>query len=282
MLSSSFCYIHPLLEIPDNVQRKIFRDVSLSVLAFLQFPLPNISGAAPQHDASKFFSDHDPNMKDIKEIQKVPVPPAKTVAELVTACKTAVASGTKSIKCLHVPSRTGQNLPMWIIAYWAEVLELRITSRKVWVKAEEFLRQRKKPWKKSVSGEIMDEVMQEAYNVLSCLPWSGIVCGFDDHEPLHTIATYTSRAWFSTLHENQMLDLLRRDLLLKGSNVEIGKMAFFQTLQEAYNHRETGEYDESRHFAHAWSIGQALETGERGWAWYYGAYQWRPLGSPHS
>jgi hypothetical protein len=61
-----------------------------------------------------------------------------------------------------------------------------------------------------------------------------------------------------------MLDLLQHDLLLKGSDVEIGNMAFFQTSQEAYNHWETREYDENRHFACPWSIGQALEMGERG------------------
>ena len=128
MLSSSFRYIHPLLAISDDVQRKIFPDMSLSVLAFLQFPIPNISGAASQHDALKFFSNREPNMKDIEEIQKVPVPPDKTVAELITACKTAITSGTMSIKCLHVPSGTGRYLPMWIIAYWVEVLELCTTS----------------------------------------------------------------------------------------------------------------------------------------------------------
>ena len=91
--------------------------------------------------------------------------------------------------------------------------------------------------------------MQEGYDVLSYLPWSGNICGFDDDEPLHTLAVYASREWFSTMHENQMLNLLRCDLLLKRSNVEIGNMAFFATLQQAYDCRDTGEYDESNHFA---------------------------------
>lgn len=137
------------------------------------------------------------------------------------------------------------------------------TYRKAWVKAEEFLRQGMKLWKSSSSGEMVDKVMQEAYNVLSYLPWSGNVCGFDDNEPLHTLATYASRAWLSTLHENQMLDLLRHDLLLTRSNIEIGNMAFFITRRKAYDCRDTGEYDESNHFARTQSIAQALEMGQR-------------------
>ena len=148
-----------------------------------------------------------------------------------------------------MPSGSGQNLPMWIITYWAEVLELHRTYQKAWVKAEEFLRQGKKLWKSSSSGETMDKVMQEAYNILSYLLWSGNICGFDDDEPLHTLAMYASCAWLSTLHENQMLDLLWHDLLLTQSNIEIGNMAFFTTLQKAYDCRDTGEYDESNHFA---------------------------------
>ena len=263
MLSSGVRYIHPLFEIPADAQRRILPDETLSILEFLQFLLPNISGAAPQQRASAFWSHHEPNVRGIEEIRKILLPPAETLAELVKAGKTAVSSSTKSIRCPHMPSGSGRNLPMWIITYWAEVLELRRTYRKAWVKAEEFLRRGKKLWKSSSSGETMDKVMQEAYDVLSYLPWSGNICGFDDDEPLHTLATYASRAWLSTLHENQMLDLLRRDLLLTQSNIEIGNMAFFTTLRKAYDCRDTGEYDESNHFARTRSIAQALETGQR-------------------
>jgi hypothetical protein len=140
---------------------------------------------------------------------------------------------------------------MWIITYWAEVVELHMTSHKAWVKAEEFLRQRKKLWKMTSSGESIDEVMQWAYDVLSYLPWSGDICGFGDPEPLHRLATYASHAWLASMHENQMLDLLRRDLLLRGSKVEIQNLSFFKDLQQAYEQRDTGQYDQSNHFARA-------------------------------
>jgi len=122
MLSTTFRYIHPLLEIPAMVQAEVLPDASLSVLDFLQFPLPVISGAAPRQKPSEFFSSRTPTTKDVQIIRKIPVSPAKTVADLVVACKAAILSGMHSVRCPHVPSALGKNPPMWIIPYWAEVV----------------------------------------------------------------------------------------------------------------------------------------------------------------
>jgi len=187
----------------------------------------------------------------------------KVLGELVAACKTAVLSGMRSVKCRHAPSASGQYLPVWVIPYWAEVLEIRTTSRKAWVGAEEFIRMRKKVLKKTMNGENADAIMQEAYDMLSCLPWSGDVRGFNASELLYKLATYASREWLATMHEDQILDLLRRELLLKGTRTEIAQMAFFWSLHQAYTCHDTGEYEESHVFAWIQGIGTALVTGER-------------------
>jgi hypothetical protein len=256
-------HIHPSLEIPAEIQAEAFPDATISVLDFLQFPLPVISGTTPRYKASEFFTNHQPTTRDFRIIQKIPVPPARTVTDLVAACKVAVQSGMQSVQCQHAPSASRKSLPMWVIPYWAEVLELRTTSRKAWVQAEEFIRVRKKLRMKTPEGATTDAIMQEAYDMLSCLPWSGNIRGFDHNEPLYKLATYASHQWLATTHEDQILDLLRRDLLLKGAKIEIAGMAFFTTLRKAYDCRETGEYDESRAFAWIRDIGKALVMGER-------------------
>ena len=81
------------------------------------------------------------------------------------------------------------------------------------MKVEEFIGLRKKVRKKA-KDEDADGVMQEAYDMLSCLPWSGDIYGFDHCEPLYMLATYASHKWLATTHENQILDLLQWDLLL--------------------------------------------------------------------
>jgi hypothetical protein len=92
MLSPTLRYIHPVLQIPTEAKKEAFLDVSLLVLDFLQFPLPIVSGTTPQHKPSDFFSSDSPTIHDIKIIQKIPIPPAKTVEELVAACKMALLS----------------------------------------------------------------------------------------------------------------------------------------------------------------------------------------------
>src|ERR1700733_4464302 len=144
MLTSMLHHIHPSLEIPAEIQAEAFLDATISVLDFLQFPLPVISGTTPQYKASEFFTDHQPTTQDFRIIQKIPVPPARTVTDLVAACKVTVQSGMQSVQCQHAPSASTKSLPMWVIPYWAEVLKLRMTSRKAWVQAEEFIRVRKK------------------------------------------------------------------------------------------------------------------------------------------
>lgn len=76
------------------------------------------------------------------------------------------------------------------------------------------------------------------------------------------IATYASRMWLSTMHKDQILDLLCRDLLFQGLRAEIANMAFFEKLYEAYNCCDTGEYDEGWAFAWIRGIGNALVAGE--------------------
>jgi hypothetical protein len=138
----------------------------------------------------------------MKTIQEIPILSAKMLADLVALCKTAVLSGARSVKCLHAPSASGQHLPEWVVPYWAEVLKIRTTSHKAWVRAEEFIRMRKKVWKKMTDGKSTDMIMQEAYDMLSCLPWSGDVHGFDASKPLYKLATYASHEWLATTHEN--------------------------------------------------------------------------------
>ena len=196
-------------------------------------------------------------------MMKIPIPPTETMASLVAGCKAALSAGTRSVACPHSPSVSEKFLPMWVIPYWAEVVELRTGARKAWAQAEHFLRQRRKIWTETISNESPDAIMQEAYDILSYLPWCGDIHGFDEIEPLHRLATYASRTWLGTSHEDQMLDLLRRDLLFKGSKVTIANMTFFKIICDAYACRDTVEYQDSRKFSNTRKLGEELEKGMR-------------------
>jgi hypothetical protein len=171
----------------------------------------------------------------------------------MVACKAALIAGTQSISCQHAPPASEQNIPVWVITYWAEVLDLCTTSHKAWMQAEEFIQLQKKAWKKKDDGKNTDEAMQVAYDTPSCLLWSGNIHGFD-----HNV-----HAWLATTHENQNLDLLHHDILLHSSNIKIENMDFFPNLCKAYDRRDTDVYDKSHGFAEVCAIRKALVAGER-------------------
>jgi hypothetical protein len=124
MLSPSFRYIHPLLEIPANIQPQNFPSSSLSVIELLEFPLPLISATTCKHAAASFFSSNAPTVDLPQDILKIVVPPAAVTRALIEQCKIAALAGKQSIRRLHLPSDLGRHLTMWIVTYWAEVLEL--------------------------------------------------------------------------------------------------------------------------------------------------------------
>jgi hypothetical protein len=57
-------YIHPAFDIPIASQATLFPNALLSVLEFLQFPLPVIAGTAMQHSPLSFFSRDEPTVHD--------------------------------------------------------------------------------------------------------------------------------------------------------------------------------------------------------------------------
>jgi hypothetical protein len=248
------------LKIPRSVRVQILPDEKISVLELLKFELPNISSVASAHPVQRFFCQNDPTIVDPLAIRAIPIPFASTVKELTQACS-SLGEGINSVTCLHVQSEQGSYLPLWVITYWAEAIELRLTWRDPWVRAEANLRKRNKVWKNEASANLITQV----YAALSTLPWHGNIHGFDNEEPLYTLTTYLTQDWLSDIHANQMLDLLRHAVQLDPtkSKVEVENLQFIRTLQRAYAARHTHEYENARYFARPRRLGQLLATGVR-------------------
>lgn len=258
-LSSKFLrYIHPGLEIPADLQKVLLPTPALSVTQFLQFPLPSVSPSPTVYPPSAFFSQHAPTTDDVSLISKLPVPSIPTIQGLHQACKSTFLSENASFLCPHAPLASGLRVPLWTITYWTEVIDLRKT-REPWVRAEAALRKRKKGSRHSSS------LIDEAYLALSTLQWSGNIQGFDNEEPINHLARYATHQWLSDIHENQMLDILRRELLLDPttSGIEVESLEFLGYIESAYKQRGSGEYEESKYFAHTRRLGKELSSGAR-------------------
>jgi len=127
---------------------------------------------------------------------------------------------------ITVEHASGQNVPVWVIPIGQKSLNYVQHLVKAWMQAEEFIRLRKKAWKKSDDGENRDEIMQRLRHAF-LHPMVRNIREFDHNEPLYKLATYREHAWFATAHENQILDSCVVTSLLQGLKIEMRTWPFF-------------------------------------------------------
>jgi hypothetical protein len=116
---------HPGFEIPKDIAAKLFPDQRISILKFLQHPFPIIStGTLVDISVAAFFSKAEPDVvSSPDQIVKIPTPSIETITALGKACKSE-DTDFRSIVCPHTPSGARKHLPIWIITYWIEVVEI--------------------------------------------------------------------------------------------------------------------------------------------------------------
>ncbi|KAG2055888.1 hypothetical protein BDR06DRAFT_981631 [Suillus hirtellus] len=115
---------------------------------------------------------------------------------------------------------------------------------------------------KNKGGEEAQTLITKIYNALTCISWSGTLDGFVVVEPVVELAVYATDHWLSDVHENQMLDLLRRRVQHQpqSQKIEIENIYFYGFLKKAYETHNSGEY-EGHYFACACETGDAMASG---------------------
>ncbi|KAG1737088.1 uncharacterized protein EDB91DRAFT_1055161 [Suillus paluster] len=153
-------------------------------------------------------------------------------------------------------------LPCWVLTYWYEVIAIRANYLEPWARAEENLEKRNQSWKDKDKDETQT-LIAKIYHAFSCISWCGNIRGFSIEEPIVELSKYASNQWLSDVHENQMLELLRRKVRLQpgGQEIKIENTYFYGFLENGYKCRESGEYEDSRYFARARGIGHELAAG---------------------
>ncbi|KDQ50956.1 hypothetical protein JAAARDRAFT_199506 [Jaapia argillacea MUCL 33604] len=199
--------MNPSIKIPTDMVDNILPDPALSIPDFLWFELPIITMTKGSYKLNDFLSPLPPTTVDPTIIRKIPTPPIATVKALAAACLAGGGEGM-SILCPHVASSSARHLPMWVVTYWSEDVNLRTKFCAPWVRAEKKLNAKQQVWSKKQPEETYS-LVNEVLDALGTLSWSGTIHGFGDEEPMFKLATYATQDWLSTVHENQMLDLLR-------------------------------------------------------------------------
>ncbi|KAG1730654.1 uncharacterized protein EDB91DRAFT_1006336, partial [Suillus paluster] len=197
------------LQLPSTAITELLPDPSLSIIAFLKFPLPVISKIDCNISVEAYFSHDQPNVEDLNKIKSIPLPPSSLLEKLLDqGLRAALEQQKVSVQCPHTPIDSKTCLPLWVITYWAEVLHLRRNCCQHWIEAEHILESRSCSWKAAYRQDTHD-LIKQVYNLLGSLPWSGNVLGFENQVAMHHLTIYITHDWLFDVHENQMLDLLR-------------------------------------------------------------------------
>lgn len=249
-----------LLDIPKDLLANLFPDENLCLTDFAKFPVPaTASKTLHPIPASRYLSTKEPNAGAKTTYTTLLCPPDSIAEELA---KSIIIAGSKarSICCPHIPSARGTRYPLWIVRYWLEVPLLRL-RRTPWAKADLSMQRRSHSRTEGFSHSVT--LIDDVYRALASMPWSGIIQGFEEDEDISYLAKYATKDWLSTAHENQLLDLLRRDVIQHGlaSSIEVETAYFGLKVIEAHKNRET--YDTSKSFKAPRALGQALASGER-------------------
>ena len=258
------------LHIPSALRNEILPNPSLSVFGLLKFTLPVVSAAAHNHtsDIIQFLSDEEPTVTDSHTLRCIPISSLSTVQSLFAHIKSeSTTFKSRSITCAHLGQKTAARfLPLWIVTYWVEVIDLRGSSGAytLWKEAEHFLHQRRKNLKTHDpirTRTVVDRVFEK----LATIPWAGHIRGFGNQKDLFCLSTYASTKWLSDVHMNQLLDLLRISVgrELEGISMAVENTYFWKSVCQAYEQREQGTYSVDRHFLRLRRLGEELAGGAR-------------------
>ncbi len=136
---------------------------------------------------------------------------------------------------------------------------VRLTRAK-WARGEVELEKRwaSKTWKTSDETK---ELLDRTYNILGFLPWAGAIQGFSVDVEMHYLASFLTRDWLTTEHEDQLISLLRHDLMQSEleSQVELELTYFIPKIEAAFAHRDM--YATNPEYQWLRAHGQALCLG---------------------
>jgi len=133
----------------------------------------------------------------------IPTPPLAIVNKLIKAPELSES------QLIHTPELTTHRLPLWIISYWIQVFHLRPLKKK-WLDAEEALHKQEHGKGHTIETK---GLINCVYNALACISWAGNINRFSASISTDHLATYLTKDWFSDEHENQMLYLLKQEVL---------------------------------------------------------------------
>jgi hypothetical protein len=157
---------------------------------------------------STFFSLYEPEIITealLAQIRRLPMPSFTVVKEHVrTGCQ-AWLDSFKSVNYAHISDSVSTHFPLWLISFWSDAHNLRMTVRDPWVQTKAWL-----------GTELHQKVsvkrcrFAEEVNIpFAALPWGAKKSGVSNSEPIHTLWRYLGPNFTTGSQQNDLLKIIR-------------------------------------------------------------------------
>ena len=266
-------HAHKILEPPPEAQEKLLPAPDTTVAKLLAFRFPVTYSTEMVLDAREFIHEDQPTITDPGIICRIPSPPHNLLQAIAKLLLSNCESGKNmSIVCPHIQRSSEHRLPPWVVTYWFEVEEIRTKYYDPWQKAIKAAKQRQQTLQAKASAaagasQAKEELFQDIEKLIREIKFQEKLRGFErDTESVGTLTTYMTNDWFSTAHENQMLEVLRREVHADNvlrERVEIVDVHIFSMIKCLYTKRKTDAYWTTRYAKPIRKLGEALASGKK-------------------
>jgi hypothetical protein len=167
----------PQLDIPLSYLQKWLPSHTLSISHFLSHKITQAMEEKHEffvNDA--YISEYPSNAsaEDLDSILSTPAPSPSLVRDLISLIQSTSAPTAKSLTCTHIKSAKPKHFPLWVITYWLEIDHIKATQQS-WQLAHKSLQRLYQG-----GGTEMKKLVDQVYQALSSLRWSGSVQAFNE------------------------------------------------------------------------------------------------------
>jgi hypothetical protein len=245
------------LKIPHGPEKLSLPPNNLPVSSLIKLKLP------PQHkstvfvDPTDYLSDLSPTISSF-QVMEIPVLPSAVIKALGRAI--LLDPEVKSIVLVHSPVHRGKDerYPPWLATIWSLMERIR-EAKTLWHTVPDPVQE---TLEKSTTSKAAAKRMKAALDALESLPWDGAMKGFRGGGFVNDLASWFTRDWLKTDHEDQMLELLASDLgISDGSTTCIRPTYFVRGLAQAYSDPES--YRTARRFGWLRKLGASFTMKDR-------------------
>jgi hypothetical protein len=243
--------------IPNFIRAEVLPLSGISIKDVLEFSLPTPTTPVQTIDPASFFSRTVPNPVSktlLARLRRLPTPPKFVVDRLIELGYQVWLDGYQSVRYIHLSDTVTTHFPLWVVSFWAAVLDIRQTVRKPWAEAKEWLNAETR-MVKSIERQ---QLAEDAKVFLAALPWDSL--------PVCNLWRFLGPHWTTGSQQSDLLDDLSDRIMAQPDLAEklcVKGLALSAKIIEAAASQDTDLYRTAQTFRWIRQLGDDIVLHKR-------------------